>query len=302
MDFGAVLSSAWKIIWRHKILWVFGILAGCGSASYSTPNISYQIDLPYTVQNFFDQASPGLITLIIIAGVLVTLALICLVVFLGTIGRIGLIRGTQLVDQGKETLGFGELFRGSMRYFWRVFALALLLAVFSIVVIGGLLVLGVFGTIITLGLGLLCLIPLLCLLIPVGWLLSVLFTQASIAIVVDEVGVMEGLARGWEVIKKNFGSILVMALILVIGLGAIAAFIIAAPLGMILVAVLPAAITLGDQASTAWWVAGLCFLVYLPVLLLLMGILRAYIDSAWTLTYLRLTRPIEETGQKEESG
>jgi hypothetical protein len=29
--------------------------------------------------------------------------------------------------------------------------------------------------------------------------------------------------------------------------------------------------------------------LYLPVLLVLSGILRAYIGSAWTLTYLRLT-------------
>ena len=28
-DFGEVLSRAWQIIWKHKILWVFGIFAGC---------------------------------------------------------------------------------------------------------------------------------------------------------------------------------------------------------------------------------------------------------------------------------
>ena len=36
-------------------------------------------------------------------------------------------------------------------------------------------------------------------------------------------------------------------------------------------------------------IAGLCFISYLPLLLLLNGILQAYIKSAWTLTYLRLT-------------
>ena len=35
--------------------------------------------------------------------------------------------------------------------------------------------------------------------------------------------------------------------------------------------------------------AALCFVAYLPVLILLNGVLRAYIESAWTLTYLRLT-------------
>lgn len=31
MDYGEVLSKAWKIIWKHKILWLFGILASCGA-------------------------------------------------------------------------------------------------------------------------------------------------------------------------------------------------------------------------------------------------------------------------------
>jgi hypothetical protein len=26
-DFGKVLSRSWQIIWKHKVLWIFGILA-----------------------------------------------------------------------------------------------------------------------------------------------------------------------------------------------------------------------------------------------------------------------------------
>jgi hypothetical protein len=37
-------------------------------------------------------------------------------------------------------------------------------------------------------------------------------------------------------------------------------------------------------------ITGLCFLAYLPFWLVLNGILTAYIESAWTLTYMRLTR------------
>lgn len=29
-NFGEALTRAWQIIWKHKILWVFGILASCG--------------------------------------------------------------------------------------------------------------------------------------------------------------------------------------------------------------------------------------------------------------------------------
>ncbi len=29
-NFSEVLTRAWQIIWKHKVLWIFGILAGCG--------------------------------------------------------------------------------------------------------------------------------------------------------------------------------------------------------------------------------------------------------------------------------
>ncbi len=32
MDYGEVLSKAWKIAWKFKVLWIFGILAGCGAS------------------------------------------------------------------------------------------------------------------------------------------------------------------------------------------------------------------------------------------------------------------------------
>ena len=31
MNYGEVLSRAWQIIWKYKVLWIFGILAGLGS-------------------------------------------------------------------------------------------------------------------------------------------------------------------------------------------------------------------------------------------------------------------------------
>jgi len=42
-------------------------------------------------------------------------------------------------------------------------------------------------------------------------------------------------------------------------------------------------------------IAGVCFVAYLPVLLVLRGIAQTYIQSALTLTYLRLTAPAPES-------
>jgi hypothetical protein len=35
MNIGEVLSRAWKITWKYKVLWIFGILAGCASGGGS---------------------------------------------------------------------------------------------------------------------------------------------------------------------------------------------------------------------------------------------------------------------------
>ncbi len=45
-NFGEVLTRAWKTIWKHKVLWIFGILASCarggGSSNGGGGSSSYQ--------------------------------------------------------------------------------------------------------------------------------------------------------------------------------------------------------------------------------------------------------------------
>jgi hypothetical protein len=48
------------------------------------------------------------------------------------------------------------------------------------------------------------------------------------------------------------------------------------------------------ESLTPLYIAAACCVVYLPVLLFFNGLLTAYIQTAWTLTYLRLTQPKEE--------
>jgi hypothetical protein len=100
-------------------------------------------------------------------------------------------------------------------------------------------------------------------------------------------GVMPALSQGWEIFRKNLGPIILMAIILGV-LGIVVGIIIALPVFLI---VFPAAFALGNgQNSTPLYLGVICFCLYLPVLILLNGILIAYTESAWTLTYMRLTR------------
>jgi hypothetical protein len=48
LDFGGVLSRAWKVVWNNKILWLFGILSAMmgGQANGSNSNFRFDTDKP----------------------------------------------------------------------------------------------------------------------------------------------------------------------------------------------------------------------------------------------------------------
>jgi hypothetical protein len=292
MDFGAVLSRAWQIIKKHKALWIFGILAGCGSAttsggssgtrySFSSDELPRQFD-PLVRQ--FEQIPNWQIFTFLTIIVIIILTLVLLAIILGTIGRIGLIRGTLLAERGSERIAFGELFSASMGYFWRVLVVNL---VGGILVGIAFLVLGIPIGILTCGIGLICLVPMI-------WFAQLVIEQTNIAIVVENSGIGDGLRRGWDVVTKNLGPMIVMALILYLGIGLIAGAIIGLPIALVVGPAVAGAIfgsvqEIPQVIGGSVLLAGLCLVAYLPVLLVLNGILRAYISSAWTLTYMKLT-------------
>jgi hypothetical protein len=87
------------------------------------------------------------------------------------------------------------------------------------------------------------------------------------------------------VVRANVGPILVLTLIIFIGSGVVG-FFIAIPL---IAAVLPLIFSAVNNTTGPIWITVICCAVYFPILLVLSGILNAYVQSVWTLTYMRLT-------------
>jgi hypothetical protein len=296
MDFGYVLKRAWEIIWKFKVLWIFGILASCGQASTSSgSNSGYRFSYQDTnvgpqIQNYFNQLNPAITGLLFVLAIIVAIILVVVAILLATVGRISLIRGTVKAEQGAERLTFGDLWRDGLTYFWRVFGLNLVIGILVILAILILFILGIILTVGTLGIFLVCLIPLLCLLVPVMWLVSIIIEQANVALVVENLGIWDAINRGWQVFIKNIGSMIVMGLILTVGVSVIGGFIVGLPL---LAVAAPAALGIAsgvtENIRNGMILSGLFFVIYLPFLLVFSGILRAYTASGWTLTYLRLT-------------
>ena len=306
-NFGEVLSRAWQLIWRHKILWIFGILAGCGQGggggnSGGGRNFEWGTqgpDLPPQVMRWLEIIEENLMTFVGVG-----IAIICLIwvigIFLGTIGRIGLIRGASQADNGTENLIFGQLFSESLPYFWRVFGLSLIVAIPILVVFAA-----VFAGLIVFAISasggsdvavvsLIALVPLIiacvCILVPVMIVIRLIVRQAERAIVLENMPLFPALSRGWDVFRANLGPILVMAIILFV-IGLVAGFVIAIPVFIIVFPTMLAFIAGEAQNTTPLILMGIGLCLYIPVSLLLNGIAMAYTESAWTLTYMRLTRP-----------
>jgi hypothetical protein len=290
MDIGEVLSKAWKIIWKHKVLWIFGILAGCGSANSSGGGGSgYQASGSnqgqfsfYAIDRLFRQVPDWAWLVIGLAIIALVILLVIAAIVLNAVGRAGLVRGTQLAEQGVERLAFGELFRYSLRYFWRIFGLSLLVGIATFL---GVLFVGIPFSIITCGIGALILVIALL-------LLPIVVEMSITAIVIENLGVIDGLRRGWQVFRDNLGTMIIMGLILSIGLGFLVLLVIGGPT-ILLLAPLIGGVIYGTEQSlqTGLLISGLCFLGLLPLLLIVMGALRAFIGASWTLTFLRLTQP-----------
>jgi hypothetical protein len=107
--------------------------------------------------------------------------------------------------------------------------------------------------------------------------------------VLEDALVLPSISRGWDIFRNNLGTIILMTIILGV-IGLVAGFIIAIP---VFIVVIPAAITFAvgnSQNYTPLIIAGVLLCLYIPISLILNGILISYTESAWTLTYMRLTR------------
>ncbi len=123
MDFGEILSKAWKTIWKHKVLWIFGILAGCGANGGSggsggnanfSGNSGIWMATPsricsrkaeqffYNMERYFENIQEGTIILLIIGGIILSLIIAVLVLFISSIGKAGLIYGASKADEMDE--------------------------------------------------------------------------------------------------------------------------------------------------------------------------------------------------------
>jgi hypothetical protein len=350
MDYGKVLKRAWDTTWRYRALWIFGIIIALTTASGGGSGgggSGGHRDFPHDGSSWrFDEFSwpevPSHITnSLIVAGVGVACGVILLVIA-ATIARYvaetALIR---MVDDHEET-GERRSVRQGFRMGWsrtalRLFLINLLISLPAVIVFIPLFLLaaaplllwltertpiGIIGTVSSSGLFLL----LIFLAILVGAVIALLRRFFWRACALEDLGVIDSIRQGWDVVRNHLKDVVLMWLIMVgvrIGwaIALIASAIMLFPVILLLIAIggvvggLPA-LLVGGLASlflegpTPWVLASMIgFPIFILVVsapwVFLGGLMEVFKSSTWTLTYRELralegVEPATETGIEGE--
>jgi hypothetical protein len=297
MDYGKVLSRAWEITWRWKVLWILGFLAVLGYG-VTSGNPTYTIDSSSWGRTYYGPWIPSEII-----ALLVSIA--CLVLIIGialwvvsVIARGGLIAGVQQVEEVGAT-SFRQAWSAGAGRFWTLVGIGILAAIPVIV----LFVLGIIVLVATLaassagfseaprGAGIagaiLCGGGLFCGSVLLAIVLAQIRIYAERAAILEDLSWIEAFKRGWEVLKDNLGPTIILWLIfLAIGLVFTTAII-----GGLAAVTAPFIAIFARLDPGAWIVVPICFggLVGMLVFALIGSLVETFSSATWTLAYRELT-------------
>lgn len=238
MDYGDLFSRAWRIVWHNKFMLVLGFLAALGATSANSFNYRFNLDeLPPGFETRIDPLVTNFLPIII--------SFACLAFFIALVlwlirltAQAGLISAASRLDLG-EKVTFGEAISSGIGKLGKMVGINLLLygpfAILVAVLIGVGLVLGVaaFGASLpssdeaimsiiagSLALFVACLGLFLCLLLPIWLVLTVIYPFAQRGAVLHDLGVVDSISHGWQIVKSNLGDVILLVIIfLVLGIG-----------------------------------------------------------------------------------
>jgi len=285
IDLNELINRIWKITWKHKILWGAGFLTLLVTFLF-IPLMFVPVFLFLGSNDAYRMLNEVWPWVLMLCGFVFFIAASYVI---SSIMRPALVLGALKAERGAEKLSAGELLREAAVYFWRFLGLMLLFFVTFMAVYAVIMGIQMVASMLTLGLASMCMVPLSFLMYPLIYAAMAVMELAEASMVVDGLGVMEALRRAWDLVLKNKMSVLLVALILYVGLALLSSFItvpVFMPIGF-----LPMLIIEDILPRNFLWIFGLGYLVAIPIVAFVQGIVLAMMKIGWTLTYLRLSPP-----------
>lgn len=304
MDYTALITRSWNIVWKNKVLWLLGFLAGLAAGGGQVGN-------SYNSNSGSEMSSETLAAMGAMLVVLSCIAVIVVVVVwvLSTAARGGLIGSVSLLDDDETaTLTVGEAMQPGLKAFWRMIGINILLSLPFILLFGVMMALvfvmvggtavfaslseGADAAIASLGIMLVCIVLFICLLVPVGLVVQLIQAFAVRGAVLRDLGIIESIQHGWQVLRQNVAEIVLLGLLFaVIGLVyGIGVGIITIPVALVMMAPALGMVLSGGELgglSVVWLVCGGIGVGLLAAALL--SILTAWRSATFTLAYKQFT-------------
>ena len=307
MDIGLMLNQSWQVVWRHKFLWLFGFFAGLNGVLFDLLRLFFGAQISSQVSAWWDWAQqPQPVGTLpfdfnltqadfgrYFMGLVVFLFIVFVVFWIiATIAEAGIIQAVINLERD-EPVGVGVSARAGFHWLGRFLAIdaavffpwflialtAMLIMIVMILAIG---YIGInnsgdlSGMFVVLGIGALCLIPLMLLLLPVAWLSFIYRTLAFRDAAVLDHSIRQAVKLTWGVVRKNLGSVALVTLLMMavqtIGNWAI---------DLISIPVFAGLAYFG--ADSVMGTIGGVILTFVTAIV--SGVIYAYIATAWTISY-----------------
>ena len=281
-DLGDVLTQAWQITWKNKVLWWLGAALGVLGIAI-LPLAFVPLAFPFFLWN--ERTDLFLFSMIGFVGFILLFFVVMYVVsaIVQTATTLGVLQA-----QSEQRISLRDLIRNSLPFFWRVVGLMFLygtvIAAINLAIQALVMVLAI-GT---LGLGMMCATPLYLLMYPFMFTAVVWMEQAMNGIIIDKLTVMESIKWGWQLIRNNVKAIVLVMIVVYFGVGMVSTIVVMPMMAPFFV--LPFSFVEGEPNWIIISVSLLCSVAFVPLMALVNGWAMMFIKTAWVLTYLRLTR------------
>lgn len=307
MQFGEIISKAWKITWRFRYLWVLAIFAGVtgpgggggggnfpsGSSGSNSSSSSMGRDL----ESFFTHADRWIPVVMVIAAVWIIFVIAWTV--LRVAARGGLIWAVDAIEEG-YTVRLGPAWSAGISRFWSMFGvsvlvgipmLLLVLAIIAGIVIPLVAAFGKSGEFSPSAIAPMCgtLVVGVPALIVLGFLLGAVEVLAHRCVMIEGRPAFDALRAAWHMLRARLKDTLLMWLISW-GLSMVAGIALAIPLVILTLALgVPAILAaVGKNWGLAIGMGGIALLIIIVVSVLFNGIWGTFTSSLWTIFFRRL--------------
>jgi len=316
IDISKLITDSWRLVWRHKFLWFFGLFAsgsasfGGGGGNFSTGGNSRQKNgsgqTDRTVQEFSEWINSHLTLIFIVVAAVISIILllwlwsiICRGAVIGSVRDTrqgGRISFASAFARGRKS--FGRLFLFDMFLFFLSLCLFIIIAAFVLFLIFLAMVAGKVGLALLTLLGIWSLTFLIfglsCLACCTFWFvpwvfLGIIVNFAARSVILEGNRPIAAFRKTWRIVMDNLSRIL---LVFLVSLGLSIGASIAIAIGVGLTAI-PAGIAWFFAYSADWDLASIAIascltLIPLVAAIIATALLNTYFTTFWTITYDKL--------------